>query len=148
VLYLPSEDSDRGLSIKDAHRLSRCHASTGSTSRLQILPVVHDQLKALMCKPLPCLHQVPNCYLVVYMHVSGTKRYHRYVIITDVTARLNLEESHQDSFRSISAGDAIMTKLSPAAALARSSIHQLTYNFHRYNGPSLPWSLYSEPRCT
>jgi len=33
----------------------------------------------------------------------------KYVIMTDVTARLNLEESHQYSFRSISAGDAIMT---------------------------------------
>ena len=32
-----------------------------------------------------------------------------YVIMTDVTARLNLEESHQYNFRSISAGDAIMT---------------------------------------
>jgi len=31
-----------------------------------------------------------------------------YVIMT-VIARLNLEESHQYSFRSISAGDAIMT---------------------------------------
>jgi len=37
--------------------------------------------------------------------------------------------------------------LSPAVALARSSIHQLTYNFHGHNGPSLPWSLYTEPRC-
>jgi len=39
------------------------------------------------------------------MHVSGDK----YVILTDVTARPNLEESQQYSFRSISAGDAVMT---------------------------------------
>ena len=31
--------------------------------------------KALKCKPRPCLHQVPNCYLVVYMQVSGVKHY-------------------------------------------------------------------------
>jgi len=36
----------------------------------------------------------------------------------DVTARLNLEESHQYSFRRISASDVIMTNLSPAAAVA------------------------------
>jgi len=36
-----------------------------------------------------------------------------------------------------------MTYLSPAVALARSTTNQLT----RHNGPSLPWSLYSEPRC-
>jgi len=36
------------------------------------------------------------------------------------------EESHQYSFRKISAGEATMTNLSPAAAVARSSIHQLT----------------------
>jgi len=31
--------------------------------------------KALKCKPRPCSHQVPNSYLVVYVHVSATKRY-------------------------------------------------------------------------
>jgi len=40
------------------------------------------------------------------MHVSGAKRYH---VCNNVTARLNLEESHQYSFTNISAGDAIMT---------------------------------------
>jgi len=42
------------------------------------------------------------CMLVVQ---NATK----YVIMTDVTVRLNLEESHQHSFRGISVGDAIMT---------------------------------------
>jgi len=68
---------------------------------------VHAQWKALKCKPRPCLHQVPNCYLVVYMHVSGAKRYQ--ICNNDVTARLNLEESHHYSFRRISASDVIMT---------------------------------------
>ena len=45
--------------------------------------------------------------LVVYMHVSGAKHYQ--ICNNDVIARLNLEESHQYSFRSISAGDVIMT---------------------------------------
>ena len=58
------------------------------------------------------------------MPVSGAKHYQ--ICNNDVIARLILEESHQYCFRSISAGDAIMTNLSPAAALARSSIHQLT----------------------
>jgi len=31
--------------------------------------------KALKCKPRPCLHQVSNCYLVVYMQVSCAKRH-------------------------------------------------------------------------
>jgi len=44
----------------------------------------------------PCLHQVPNCWPVVYTHASGAKRPNatNYIILTDVTARLNLEESH------------------------------------------------------
>ena len=49
----------------------------------------------------------------------------KYVIITDVTARLN-----------------------SAAALARFSIYQLTYNFHGTQWTySVPWYLCSEPRC-
>jgi len=60
----------------------------------------YSKWKALKCKPHPCLHQVPNCYLVVYMQVSGTKHFCKWC-----NNDLNL---------------------SPAAALARSSIHQLT----------------------
>jgi len=34
-----------------------------------------------------------QCYLVVYMHVNGAERY--WICNNDVTARLNLEKSHQ-----------------------------------------------------
>ena len=51
-------------------------------------------------KLLPC-----GIYICRLVALNATK----YVIMTDVTARLNLEESHQYSFRSISAGDAIKT---------------------------------------
>jgi len=55
------------------------------------------------------------------MHVSGGKRYEI------CNNHSKLEEFHQYSFRSISAGDANNdVNLSSAAALARSSIHQLT----------------------
>ena len=44
-------------------------------------------------------------YICMLVALNATK----YVIMTDLTARLNLEESNQYSVRSISAGDAIMT---------------------------------------
>jgi len=72
------------------------------------------------------------------MHVSGTKGYQ--ICNNDVTARLNLEESHQNIFRSISAGE---VSLSPVAALARSSIHQLITSMVPLH---LPWSqMHSTP---
>ena len=44
----------------------------------------------------PMHASVPNCYVVIHMLVmlNATK----YVIITDVTARLNLKEPHVEGF--------------------------------------------------
>jgi len=91
------------------------------------------------------LPQVLNCYLVALgtlVVLNATK----YVIMTDVTARLNLEEFHQYNFRSISAGGAWRHNFITSCCSSKIQ-HPPAYNFHGHNVPSLPWSLYSEPRC-
>ena len=77
------------------------------TVRVQTLPMLASGAQLLPCGP---------------MHVSGTK-YYQNVIMTDVVARLHLEESHQYSLEDLLQEMHNDVNLSPAAALARSSIH-------------------------
>jgi len=81
-------------SLKEQDICIPTHISTefnnrGSNNNI-IITTTTVTITTLKCKPHPCLHQVPNCQL------NATK--YMYVIMSDATARLNLEESHQQWF--------------------------------------------------
>jgi len=72
-----------------------CLHFTASASQKEINVItINTKWKSLKCKLCPCLHQVPNCKLMVYIHVCGANTT-KHKIMTEDTTELNLEESQQ-----------------------------------------------------
>ena len=83
---------------------------TAGIKKIVLHNVSIDKMKSTEVQTSPMLAshaQLLPCGMYIHMLVALNAT--KYVIMTDVTTRLNLEESHQYSSRSISAGDAIMT---------------------------------------